>query len=342
MSDSKKLQEALNKIAELANEAINATPHGASGDSDAEESKNIGCSIKALPSRLHSRAAQSAVKINPVNAPGVENMMELGSVIPDNPQFLTLLVSKYWGATPRKLTVSFMESPSAALKKRIVSHMNAWSKTACITFVETTGVGQVRISFTGSGYWSYLGTDILLIPKDRPTMNLQSFSMNTQESEYARVVRHETGHTLGFPHEHMRKELVNRIDKNKAYAYFQRTQGWDKKTVDAQVLTPLVDGTITGTAADQTSIMCYQLPGAITKDGKPIVGGLDINNTDFTFAGKIYPKPGSKIMAEQHSLAPQDDKEDDDWSESEDVQDTEIEEILKSTHVKSNGSEVEA
>jgi hypothetical protein len=27
-----------------------------------------------------------------------------------------------------------------------------------------------------------------------------------------------------------------------------------------------------GTAPDQTSIMCYQLPSDITKDGKPIVG----------------------------------------------------------------------
>jgi len=56
-----------------------------------------------------------------------------------------------------------------------------------------------------SGYWSYLGTDILHIPKNRPTMCLENFSMDTLESEYKRVVRHETGHTLGFPHEHMRR-----------------------------------------------------------------------------------------------------------------------------------------
>jgi hypothetical protein len=72
-------------------------------------------------------------------------------------------------------------------------------------------------------------------------MNLQDFSMNTPESEYHRVVRHETGHTLGFPHEHLRKELVARIDPHKVYAYFLATQGWDRATVDAQVLTPLDD-----------------------------------------------------------------------------------------------------
>ena len=40
------------------------------------------------------------------------------------------------------------------------------------------------------------------------------------------------------------------------------------------------------------SIMCYQIPGSITKDGKPIVGGLDIDPIDFAFAGSIYPKAG--------------------------------------------------
>jgi hypothetical protein len=42
--------------------------------------------------------------------------------------------------------------------------------------------------------------------------------------------------------------------------------------------------------SDPTSIMCYQIPGAITKDGKPIIGGRDINPTDFAFAASIYPK----------------------------------------------------
>ncbi len=130
------------------------------------------------------------------------------------------------------------------------------------------------------------------IPSNRQTMNLQEFTMNTPESEYKRVVRHETGHTLGFPHEHMRKALVARIDPAKAYKWFLDTYGWDKATGDAQVLTPLNEASLIGTPPDQTSIMCYQLPGAITKDGHPITGGVDINQTDYTFAGKIYPKPG--------------------------------------------------
>jgi hypothetical protein len=194
--------------------------------------------------------------------------------------------------------------------------MNAWNQTAGVSFVETRGVGKVRISRNQAGYWSYLGTDILHIPNNRPTLNLQGFTMNTDEREYRRVVRHEAGHTLGFPHEHMREELVALIDPEKAYDFFLRTQGWSREMVDQQVLTPLSEDSIMGTPPDQDSIMCYQLPGSITRDGQPIRGGSDINATDHAFAGDIYPKVA-------HEAAPSIQAEmgvADEWSPSEDVE----------------------
>src|ERR1051326_3950455 len=130
-------------------------------------------------------------------------------------------------------------------------------------------------------------------------MNLEGFTMNTPESEYRRGARHETGHSLGGPHEHMRRELVARIDRKKAYKWFWETYGWDSTTVDAQVLTPLDERSLMSTPADQTSIMCYQLPGVITRDGKPIVGGTDINESDYMFIGKIYPKAGLVATAQR-------------------------------------------
>src|SRR5262245_52498191 len=93
-------------------------------------------------------------------------------------------------------------------------------------------------------------------------MNLEAFTMNTPESEFHRVVRHETGHTMGFPHEHMRRELVNEIDPDKAIAYFGATQGWSPTEVRHQVLTPIEESSLRGTAhADPDSIMCYQISG---------------------------------------------------------------------------------
>jgi hypothetical protein len=121
-------------------------------------------------------------------------------------------------------------------------------------------------------------------------MNLEECTMETPEAEFHRVVRHEAGHTLGFPHEHMRRALVNKIDRRKAIAYFQRMDGWTARETIDQVLTPIEEAAIRGTLADPKSIMCYQIPGEITKDGKPIAGGLDIDESDYQFAGQIYPK----------------------------------------------------
>jgi hypothetical protein len=127
------------------------------------------------------------------------------------PERIAVVTTKYWGIKGVRLTVAFLDNAPSDLRKRILAHMNAWGKTANTTFVETKGAAQVRIAREGGangGYWSYLGTDILHIAKQDQTMNLEAFSMGTPESEFHRVVRHETGHTLGFPHEHMRRQLV--------------------------------------------------------------------------------------------------------------------------------------
>jgi len=294
MSDSKRLREALAKIAEIAGNASEDSSGNNGKEPHDHDANDYGCTLKTLPNELLEEAARNAVEINPVNAPVFGPLGAVGAAsdaIAD-PLSIAVLTSKYWGPFPRRLSVSFMESTPSDLRARIILHLNAWNRTAGISFVQTQGVGEVRISRGGGGYYSYLGTDIRLIPQNRQTMNLQGFTMSTPESEFKRVIRHEAGHTLGFPHEHMRKELVARIDREKAYEYFFRTQGWSRQVVDQQVLTPLNDATIFGTPADQDSIMCYQLPGSITRDGQPIRGGRDINQSDFTFAGRIYPRPG--------------------------------------------------
>jgi hypothetical protein len=264
---------------------------GGSQEGTSKDTRMV-CTLKTLPKRLLVKAAQTAVKVNPVNTVlivGPLAMLGEGFQISE-PLRAAMITSKYWGPSPRQLTVSFMESTPANLQARIISHMNAWGRTACISFAHTNGDGNVRISRGPGGYYSYLGTDILHVPMNRQTMNLEGFTMQTPEAEYKRVVRHETGHTLGFPHEHMRKELIERIDPEKAYKWFLETYGWDKPTVDSQVLTPLSEASLMATPAEETSIMCYQMPGAITKDGNPIVGGIDITRTDYEFAGKVYPK----------------------------------------------------
>ena len=254
-------------------------------------SEPITCTPKRLHQDLWVAAAQRATEINPQNHPAINRLMMVHKEFAPSPMSIAVMTKKYWGPKGVKLTVGFLDNPPTALRTRILAHMNAWNKTANVKFVQSKVDPQVRIAREEDGYWSYLGIDILSIPAKEATMNLEGFTMNTSESEFRRVVRHETGHTLGCPHEHMRADLVELIDPQKAIKFFGQTQGWDPAMVKAQVLTPLQKGSLLGTAAsDQNSVMCYQIPGSITKNGKPILGGLDIDKTDYAFMSTIYPK----------------------------------------------------
>lgn len=255
------------------------------------------CRPKLLSRAQLEYAMRRAVEFNPSNAATSRFVVRTPAGRRGGPRRLTVSRAFRWPVTGTRLTVRFLDQPSTELKKRILLHMNAWGKSANVQFALTSGNAHVRISRLDhpdsmAGYWSFVGTQILGIKdQDEPTLNLEGFTMQTSESEFKRVVRHEAGHTLGFEHEHMRKELVNRIDKNKAIRFFDINQGWTAQEVMEQVLTPLATRSVMGTTeADPVSIMCYQLPGSIMKNGKPIVGGKDINKKDHAFAGSIYPK----------------------------------------------------
>lgn len=250
--------------------------------------KYIGCTMRELPVSQLIEASRNAVAINPANAPSL--LMATALVI--EPLDVAVLTGKYWGAGGVNLSVSFLDTSSQALINKILEHMNAWSEFANVKFSWSQSGGDVRISRGASGYWSYLGTDIRMIGTGQPTMNLQGFTVNTPESEYKRVVRHETGHTLGFPHEQQRRAIVERLDVAKTIDYFRRTQGWSEQQTRNNVLTPLEERSIMGSPdTDETSIMCYALPASITRDNRPVSGGADFSSVDRSFVGtRLYPK----------------------------------------------------
>src|SRR5581483_2774973 len=175
MNDVNKLRGALSEIADIAANAASQLD----GDSDqytGAQERGV-CTPKLLPPYLQARAARTAADINPMNRPMLTAAPDDESVARAiaNPLSIVVLTTKYWGTSKRTLTVSFMEKTAADLRKRILSHMNAWQ--CAINFVYTAGTGQVRISFGSGGYWSYIGTDILHIATNRQTMNLAGFSM---------------------------------------------------------------------------------------------------------------------------------------------------------------------
>ncbi|HYE70391.1 MAG TPA: peptidase M12 [Aquabacterium sp.] len=258
----------------------------------------VGCTIRELPEHLAEPANQTAIRINPANRPRLQGLTALldavGVALPaitTSVQRIAVARQNYWGSQGVKLTVSFLDTSDQALIKKILAFANKWGKHCNAEFVWTQRDGQVRIARQPGGYWSYLGTDILHIPADQPTMNLEAFTVNTADDEYERVVCHEFGHTLGCPHEHMRPEIIDLLDHEKVYDYFWRTQGWSRAVTKQQVLTSLREASIMGTPhAEHDSIMCYGLPGTITKNGKPISGGMKITDADGAFMNTLYPK----------------------------------------------------
>ena len=271
----------------------------------------ILCRPKSLPIEKLVAAERRAIEINPENARERRTVARTPTGRRGGPRRIAVVIARKWPRNGVRLSVSFLDNPSVALRKRILRHMNAWGEQASVLFSETHGVGEVRIARFDdppdmAGYWSYVGTEILEAEENEPTMNLESFTMRVSDAEFRRVVRHEAGHTLGFDHEHMRSEIVDRIDRKKAFDFFDRTEGWSREEVEEQVLTPLAKKSILGTKeADPLSIMCYQLPGKIMKDHKAIKGGLDINPNDFAFAASLYPKPKHQVVdTEKPDIAP--------------------------------------
>ncbi len=272
----------------------------------------IVCRPRTLTPIQAAQVLRRSIEINPANAEEHRVLARTPVGRRGGPRRLAVVIGRKWPETGVRLTVQFLDNPSRDLRARILLHMNAWAKTTNVQFVETASIGQVRIARLDepaemAGYWSYVGTEILGIEEDQPTFNLEGFTMRTTEAEFKRVVRHEAGHTLGFEHEHMRVELVKKIDRRKAIAYFDRTEGWTAQETIEQVLTPLSKSSIMGTTeSDPHSVMCYQIPGEITKDGKTIPGGKDITPKDYAFAATIYPiaKPSRETAAVEPAGAP--------------------------------------
>jgi hypothetical protein len=245
------------------------------------------CLVKQLPESKRVKAARRAVEVNPANAPLPQGAVALGITEPGR---LAVIVSKFWGAKGVKLGVTFLDNPNAATRSKILTFANKWNARANISFHESAQ-GEVRLARTrGDGYWSYLGTDILSVPSGQPTMNLDSFTENTPDAEYDRVVPHEYGHAAGFPHEHERAEIIALLDRAKTEAYFRQHYGWSPEETDQQVFTPLSPTSIRATAqADARSIMCYDFPPECTKSGQPVPGGMVIDELDYQFAATLYP-----------------------------------------------------
>jgi len=212
--------------------------------------------------------------------------------IPEDHYRLIVQNSNKW-KPGTELSWSFIESPANEGDEGIiVDAFNNWSKFCNIKFKRLDfgdKSAMIRIGFDqNDGSWSLLGTDILR--RDfvgEKTMNF-GWALVSQPVTAA----HEIGHTLGFPHEHQNPNAGIVWNKKAVYDRMLLTKGWDKATVDHNIINKLTG--VTGSNWDSTSLMHYGFePGLIkepaiyNKTGIPFPE--DFSKHDIEFALKFYP-----------------------------------------------------
>lgn len=180
-------------------------------------------------------------------------------------------------------TMTVLEAIQAVVEERIQPLVNMK-----LEFVDDVKTAMIRISFDStSGAWSLVGTDCTTV-KDptKATMNLGWFDVPT--------TIHEFGHAMGMIHEHQNpKENPIKWDKEKVYAWAERTQGWSKKMTDTNILNAPHEQ-LNGSAYDSESIMLYFFPGKLTKDGNGSHQNLRLSKLDVIWLHNMYGRTDTK------------------------------------------------
>jgi len=191
------------------------------------------------------------------------------------------------------LVVGFLDG-KPEWRAKVAELASEWTRYGNIKFVfdppaDAQDKPAIRISFKETGYWSVIGSGSLRRAADRPTMNFHFTLMSKSEKEMRRVVVHEFGHALGLHHEQQNPNLKVTWNKDYIYAYYLRTQGWDKAKVDINVLTPLSLERVSAKPFDPKSIMLYPFLPEFTVEKiateRPMVPSED----DKKWFGELYP-----------------------------------------------------
>jgi hypothetical protein len=238
------------------------------------------CIDMELPEEMQVAAAERAIAENPANLPAGGG----------SPFSLAVITGKKW-QNGRTLRVRFLDG-QPEIQAKVQQFAVQWMDFANIKFAfDNSPDAEIRVSFTpGLGSWSYMGTDNLSIPRDKPTMNYGWFDADTDDEEYSRTVLHEFGHALGCIHEHQHPDTDIPWDREAAYAYYLRTNNWSRAQVDQQVFQRYSRAQTQFSAFDKDSIMEYPVDEALTIGNFSIGWNRHLSPTDKTFIASCYPK----------------------------------------------------
>lgn len=237
-----------------------------------------------------AEAFNAAFKENPQNANYTYSNNFLKLALAEAPApFIALLFQKKW-KPGRTLKIAFLGQVDPTVKAKIIHYARQWLDFVNLKFDFVEGsVGDIRISTTAGGSWSYLGTDATLIDANQPTMNYGWLLPDTADIEYSRVVLHEFGHALGAIHEHQHPTAGIPWDRPKVYDYYAR-QGWSKEQVDNNIFRKYGTDQINASSYDRGSIMHYAVPNELTVGDWEIGWNTMLSETDKAFMRSQYPK----------------------------------------------------
>lgn len=203
--------------------------------------------------------------------------------------YIALVFEKKW-RPGRTLKIAFLGEADPVVKQKITKYAKQWLEFVNLKFEFTEGAsGDIRITTTPGGSWSYLGTDAKLIDVDKPTMNYGWLLPDTSDEEYSRVVLHEFGHALGAIHEHQHPDAGIPWDRPKVYEYYAR-QGWKNEQVDSNIFHKYNSNQLNNSTYDPESIMHYAVPDELTTGDWQIGWNTTLSELDKNFMRLQYPK----------------------------------------------------
>jgi len=110
------------------------------------------------------------------------------------------------------------------------------------------------------------------------------------EKTLYRTVVHEFGHSIGLMHEQSYTGAISWNKSDSVYAYYKKTQNWDKRMVDFNVFDVADRFYTNGTTYDPKSIMHYDVEPWQTTNGYSLKASTSLSEGDKSLIGELYPK----------------------------------------------------
>jgi hypothetical protein len=180
---------------------------------------------------------------------------------------------KIWPAG-QTIYVCFRDG-SALLKRAFVETADRWREGTSLTVdygpapdyrlcARATQL-DIAVSFTDSGYWSYIGTDSRPLARTKATLNVEAddtvFQSPSSRLAFDRLVLHEFGHALGLEHEHQSPaaQCDAEFDWPKLKALTD-SYGWPPGDLEHNMKGIVASPRLIVTPYDKSSIMHYYFP----------------------------------------------------------------------------------